>query len=60
MSNPIDTEILFSNDTKKLIEAHEVVAKRIGVLTEGMAEILEVLAESRELLKEIKEALQGD
>lgn len=59
MRDPINTDDLNSTDTKKLIEAHELVAGRIDILTAGMTEILEVLKEQKELLKEIKEVVQG-
>lgn len=60
MQGEINVDDLSSTDTKKLIEAHTLVANKIELLAEGMAEILEVLKEQKELLGEIKEALQGD
>ena len=63
MAAPIDVSGLFSLDSKKLIEAHEMVANEIIELRTEIAELLEevktLLSQQKDLLGEIKEVLQG-
>lgn len=53
----IDVSGLFSLDSKKLIEAHEMVA---GEVVELRTEVSELLTEIRDVLTEIKTVLQGE
>ncbi len=59
MSGGVSKNGLDSLDTKRLIDAHALVAEEIKELRETIAEAKEVLIEQRDLLVEIKEALQG-
>ncbi len=63
MAETIDVSGLFSLDSKKLIEAHEMVAARITTLTAGLNMMLTVtnglLAEMVSKLDEIKEELDN-
>ncbi len=59
MSGGVSKDGLQSLDTKKLIDAHALVAEEIRELKEAIAESKAILIEQRDLLAEIKEALQG-
>lgn len=60
MSGGVSKDGLQSLDTKKLIDAHALVAEEIRELRETLAEVKAVLIEQRDLLAETKEALQGN
>ena len=63
MADPIDVSGLFSLDSKKLIEAHEMVADTIealqSTLTTAFATTNALLAEMVTKLDEIKEELDN-
>lgn len=56
----IDTSELFSLDSKKLIEAHEMVADEIVELRTRLVETNALLVEIKDVLVEIKTVLQGE
>lgn len=60
MLDGISKNGLQSLDTMKLIDAHGLVTEEIKELRETLAEAKAVLIEQRDLLVEIKEALQGN
>lgn len=60
MSGGINVNGIGSLDTKKLIQAHELVAEGVGEIGETLAEIKQLLMEHKDLLTEIKAVLQGD
>lgn len=60
MSSGINLEDINSMDTKKLIEAHELVNDTLLELKESLAEMKELQTEQKDLLIEIRDALQGN
>lgn len=60
MADRIDLEGINSLDTKKLIEAHELVDDTLKEILEKLEEMKELQTEQKDLLTEIKVALQGN
>ncbi len=59
-NHKIDKNGIYSLDTIRLIEAHEMVVETITELKDVLIEIKAILIEKKDLLVEIKEALQGN